>query len=305
MNIAWSTDADVVRVSGEQAEWYLQGQLSISVVGIESFKAKLGLLLEPDGSLVAPVDVCRDPSGFALYCPRGSGEAVVGRLTRFRLRTKASFNLSTGSVLSFASTEPGQLERLIDPVGDRHPDLVGSSTGEMGPWKLENFYIDSDSAEVASFSSSESLEVEGELARIVAGVPAWGKEILPGINPMELGKIYVRGHADFTKGCYTGQELIERVDSRGYNTPRRYVSLAIIGNKDLDIANPIEVIDKQGKKVFTITSASRYPEFDCSVGLGFSHRYAGSFLERFDFDNFEIVSGEPGKIIEYLGSRRL
>lgn len=306
MNLGWTTSTDIVKVSGEQAEWYLQGQLSVSIGEVESSNSKLGLLLEPDGTLVAPVDVCRDPLGFALYCPLGSGEAVLNRLRKFRLRTKVDFDLATGNMLSFASPELEQLEQLIGSARTGRPPLTGMSFSEIGQWKLGNLYIESESAEMSNVNSSSSfLATEGDLARIVVGVPGWEKEIFPGVNPMELGRTYIRGRADFTKGCYTGQELIERVDSRGYNTPRRYVSFVVFGNQDMDLANPTEVIDEQGKKVFTITSISKYPEFGCLVGLGFSHRYSGSFLDKFDFGNLEIVSLEPGRIAEYLGSRGL
>lgn len=239
MNLLWRTAADIVRVSGEQDEWYLQGQLSISVAGIDSSNAKLGLLLEPDGSLVAPVAVCHDHLGFELYCPRGSGEAVLERLTRFRLRTKVDFNLSSGNVISLASSEPPELRQLIDSALSQQPGLVGLSSSEVVGWKVVNLYAGFDTTWVANFNSLDSfLEAEGELARIVTGIPAWGKEIFPGMNPMELGRAYVRDHADFTKGCYTGQELIERVDSRGYNTPRLLESFAIIGDQDLNSEHP-------------------------------------------------------------------
>jgi tRNA-modifying protein YgfZ len=33
----------------------------------------------------------------------------------------------------------------------------------------------------------------------------------------------------FTKGCYTGQELVARVDSRGGNVPRHLVGLSMDG----------------------------------------------------------------------------
>lgn len=304
MNLLWRTAADIVRVSGEQDEWYLQGQLSVAVTDIESSNAKLGLLLEPDGSLVAPVAVCHDQLGFELYCPRGSGEAVLERLMKFRLRTKVDFNQSSGDVLSLASTEPTELQQLIDSALSQQPGLVVLSSSEVGGWKVVNLYAGSDTTWVDNFGSFDSFwSAEGELARIVTGVPAWGKEIFPGMNPMELGRAYVRAHADFTKGCYTGQELIERVDSRGYNTPRRLESFAIIGDQDLELAEPIEVSDEQGKRVFTITSASRYPDFDCWIGIGFSHRYSGSFLDEFDFNNLKIVSRQPGGIVEYLHSK--
>ena len=56
--------------------------------------------------------------------------------------------------------------------------------------------------------------------RIAAGVPRAGAEIVDGeVIPAELGRWLVDASVSFTKGCYTGQELVARIDSRGGNVP--------------------------------------------------------------------------------------
>jgi folate-binding protein YgfZ len=65
-----------------------------------------------------------------------------------------------------------------------------------------------------------SRGVEDEVARIQAGWPAMGAEIVPGETiPSELPHVVARA-VSFTKGCYPGQELVERMDSRGSTAPR-------------------------------------------------------------------------------------
>jgi tRNA-modifying protein YgfZ len=60
---------------------------------------------------------------------------------------------------------------------------------------------------------------EVALERIVAGWPAMGAEIVPGETiPAETGLTDVA--VSFTKGCYPGQELVERMDSRAAAPPR-------------------------------------------------------------------------------------
>ena len=55
---------------------------------------------------------------------------------------------------------------------------------------------------------------------IEAGWPAMGSEIVPGETiPAETG--ITDAAVDFKKGCYPGQELVERMDSRGADAPRR------------------------------------------------------------------------------------
>ena len=58
-----------------------------------------------------------------------------------------------------------------------------------------------------------------EDGRIAAGWPKMGAEIIPGETiPAETGLDDVA--VSFTKGCYPGQELVERMDSRGSTAPR-------------------------------------------------------------------------------------
>ncbi len=89
-----------------------------------------------------------------------------------------------------------------------------------------------------------------EAARIEAGWPAMGAEIVPGETiPAETGIADVA--VDFKKGCYPGQELVERMDSRGADAPRR---LRIVDVADgAKAGDPIEV---DGKAVGVLTSVA-------------------------------------------------
>ena len=59
-----------------------------------------------------------------------------------------------------------------------------------------------------------------EERRIAAGWPAMGSEIVPGERiPAEVG--VVSAAVSLTKGCYPGQELVERMDSRGSQAPNQ------------------------------------------------------------------------------------
>jgi folate-binding protein YgfZ len=67
---------------------------------------------------------------------------------------------------------------------------------------------------------SSPPDPDAERARIEAAWPRMGAEIVPGETiPAETGVTEVA--VSFTKGCYPGQELVERMDSRGASAPRR------------------------------------------------------------------------------------
>ena len=94
----------------------------------------------------------------------------------------------------------------------------------------------------------ERGRADHELARIEAGWPAMGVEIVPGETiPAETGVTPVA--VDFRKGCYPGQELVERMDSRGASAPRRLRVLDVAAG-----ARPGDPVVVDGVEVGRLTS---------------------------------------------------
>jgi folate-binding protein YgfZ len=88
-----------------------------------------------------------------------------------------------------------------------------------------------------------------EVERVRAGWPANGREIVAGETiPASLGVVPVA--VSFTKGCYPGQELVERMDSRGSTAPR---TLRIIEDSALGVGDDVVVA---GDVVGVVTSAA-------------------------------------------------
>ena len=73
-------------------------------------------------------------------------------------------------------------------------------------------------ATVAAVDDDSGSVAAGDDERIAAGWPGMGSEIIPGETiPAETGLADVA--VSYTKGCYPGQELVERMDSRGVRRP--------------------------------------------------------------------------------------
>jgi folate-binding Fe-S cluster repair protein YgfZ len=80
----------------------------------------------------------------------------------------------------------------------------------------------------------------------------------------------------FTKGCYTGQELVARIDSRGGNVPRRLrgLVLATTATPSID-TGPAPVgatVHADGKEVGKLTSVAFSPGLDATVALAYVRR---------------------------------
>ncbi|HMQ29048.1 MAG TPA: glycine cleavage T C-terminal barrel domain-containing protein, partial [Acidimicrobiales bacterium] len=84
-------------------------------------------------------------------------------------------------------------------------------------------------------------------------VPAMGTELDEHTIPAEAG--VVERSVSFTKGCYTGQELTARIDSRGGNVPRHLRGLVLVGD-GAEVPPAGAEIVVAGNVVGTVTSAA-------------------------------------------------
>ncbi len=188
----------VVVVEGDDASNFLQGQLSQDVAGLDVGAGAPSLLLEPDGKLVALLGVLRlEPQCFELWVHPGQRAEVETRLKRFLLRTKATIVVEDGVVELGVDQPPVDHELRVEAAGRS--------------WSLRR--LDQPAAERVTGRAAF------EHARCHAGIPWPLTEATAGIIPGSLGADVIDAAVSFTKGCYTGQELVARVDARGGNVP--------------------------------------------------------------------------------------
>ena len=109
-----------------------------------------------------------------------------------------------------------------------------------------------------------------EILRILNGVPRYGQDIRERDLPQETGQ---ERALNYSKGCYIGQEIVERIRSRGA-VHRTFVGFAIDG----PLPAPGTKVQADGKEVGEITSAVLLPSeiAEHSAGLGYIRReFAG------------------------------
>jgi len=237
-------DRDVVRVSGPDAEGYLQGQVSQDVAGLEVGASAWTLVLQPQGRIDAWGRVTRVAGdAFLLDTDGGAGEALISRLVRFKLRVKADvepLGWSCVAVRGPAAVPPARegavVARAVWPLVGGW-DLLGPSAGPV------------DGVPVASAGAYE-------VRRIEAGFPRMGAEITERTIPEEAGIVAVS--ASFTKGCYTGQELVARIDSRGGHVPRHLRRVTLPDGAPVPEAGAEVEVD--GRPRGAVTSAARHPD---------------------------------------------
>ena len=236
---------DVVVVHGPEAVEYLQGQLSQDVAALEVGRSAATLLLQPTGKVDAWLRATRlEDDAVALDVDAGAGEAVAARLRRFKLRTKADLDSTTW--VGWAVRGSGAAAVAASGSGVRA--LAAAWPGVEGVDLLGEHGADPPDLPVVGVDALEVLRLE-------AGVPAMGAEVTPETIPAELGQWLIDASVSFTKGCYTGQELVARIDSRGGNVPRPLRGLLVDGPAPVLGADVVAA----GKVVGVVTSSATSP----------------------------------------------
>jgi folate-binding protein YgfZ len=110
-----------------------------------------------------------------------------------------------------------------------------------------------------------------ETRRIVSGVPLYGVDIRERDLPQETGQMRA---LNFQKGCYVGQEIVERIRSRG-NVHRKFTSFQVDGKAD--IVAGMKIVSGE-KDVGEVTSAGfvRTAEWERTIALGYIRREASA-----------------------------
>lgn len=105
-----------------------------------------------------------------------------------------------------------------------------------------------------------------ELFRIARGVPRYGQDIRERDLPQETEQ---QRALNFNKGCYVGQEIVERIRSRG-SVHRTFTGFRVQGA----VPAPGTKIEAEGKEVGEITSSTALPspKGDTNVALGYIRR---------------------------------
>lgn len=192
-------DRDVVRVVGPDAASYLQSQVSNDLRPMAVGDSCWSFLLQPTGKVDVLVRVWRrGDDEFVLDTDAGAGDVMVARLNRFKIRVKAEIEALPWTCLAVRGDGAEGTGGVVAWGGGF--DLIGNAPEPP--------------AGAEHGSAADLLR-----ARIDAVWPAMFSEIRPAETiPAETG--ITDQAVSFTKGCYPGQELVERMDSRGSSAPR-------------------------------------------------------------------------------------
>ena len=263
----------LLTVTGPDAVTFLQGLISQDLTVLDAGHVARSFFLQPNGKLAALLWVGSGVDEVLLFCDAGVAEALVTQLGRYRIRVAADVILDDRAVIEFWG-----------------PDTYDSFDVEAGEWRRTDESIVFAAplgglGRVFTVGLEVSAPAIGSLARtavrVEAGEPIMGVDVDEKTIPQETG--LVDASVSFEKGCYLGQELVARIDTRGH-VNRRLVGIQLTQSVVPPHGAGVWVDDRQ---VGTITSPCESLTMRAPLGLGIIRREvdAGDKVEvRWEFD---------------------
>jgi tRNA-modifying protein YgfZ len=278
---------DVVDVEGADSVKFLQALVSQDVVAMVDGETRWSFLLQPQGKLVAHFRIHRiSAERFVLDTDPGVGETLHDSLRRYLIRTKCTLALREDvRVLRFCGN--GAASGSVPDAGrsvPAHPLLDAIDV------------FDTPASTDASSDAATQNVVGAEMAeahRVMAGVPAHGSELDEATIPNATGLLTTA--VNCTKGCYVGQELVERIDARSGAAPTRLVRFEVLTHTG-SVPLPIRLGDS-GRSLGTVTSLAINPATTTTFGLG----YVARSVERGErLLSAEVDGSEPRLTVRVL-----
>ncbi len=201
-------ERSVVAVEGEDRVAFLQGLVSNDIEAVRPGQAVWAALLTAQGKWLADFFVFADADALLLDCEADQAAMLMQRLSRYRLRMKASLRAVPDLHVHVAWPDRPDVTAIAAP----DPRLPGFA------WRVL-----SHETRVAT-----AAPADWDRYRLEAGLPDGSKDMEPDRSVLlEAGFDELAG-VSWSKGCYMGQELTARTKYRGL-VKRRLVPVVVDG----------------------------------------------------------------------------
>jgi folate-binding protein YgfZ len=278
-----------IRVTGEDRVRWLNGMVTNSIQDLQAGHGNYSFLLSVQGRIQGDATIFAEPDALLMETASAQIPALLALLDRFII-------MDDVELTDISDTASGLL--LAGPNTASLLDQLGVDIGNLG--ELERRTIAWNGATISILRAYSPLVPKFELwaapettaklfealhssgatvcetqslewLRVLEGTPLYGTDIRDRELPQETGQTRA---LHFAKGCYLGQEIVERIRSRG-NVHRTFSAFRLEG--DLPAAGaPLEA---DGKAVGELTSIAAIPLPHANggtiqFGLGYIRREA-------------------------------
>ncbi|MBI4437305.1 MAG: aminomethyl transferase family protein [Candidatus Omnitrophica bacterium] len=279
------TSETAFEMSGKDAVSFLQGMVSNDVKSLREGEGCYAVCLTPVGKMIADLRIYSLSDRLVILLSKAKKEEMLVHFDKFIFLEEVAFN---------------DLEKkmsLLSLQGPLSAKLMEALSGESLSWTLHHHEsLEVQGIIVRAFATSHTgekgydlllphqdifrfsrlLEEKGgpyglreisaetqEVLRVEGGIPRFGKDMDESTIPLEAG---LEEAISYTKGCYTGQEVIARIKHIGH------VNRMLVGLKCSGAVSRGDKVVQEDKEVGEVTSSCYSPAAGSYVALAMVRR---------------------------------
>jgi folate-binding protein YgfZ len=288
-----------VELTGKDRTRWLNGMITNNIRDLAAGRGVYGFLLNPQGHILGDLYAFNRGESILLDVAREQQEKLLATLRRYIIMDKVELADVSESLTGVSLAGPKARETLRG-CGCDLPELEPLQFADLSWHEIPVSVVRGDNPAIDTLElwispqhsesvrqrllQAGSIPVNSaalELLRVASGIPRYGQDIRERDLPHETEQLRA---LNFTKGCYIGQEIVERIRSRGA-VHRKFTGFLVGG-----LLPPVETkIQADGKDVGEITSVASLPlkDGELKVALGYLRKEAA----------------QPGKLIEAGGAK--
>lgn len=224
----------LIEIAGEDATTLLQGQTSNDVRNVTSGQSQLSSFCTPKGRMLANFRLLMRNDAYLMQLPMSTHATIIKRLPMYVMMSKVVVT-DVSDQLVRIGLAGDCAESLLGKEFSSLPVVAGDVTQENGctlirhPGPLPRFELIGEVEkiiEVWKSLATESAPGSADLWSLYdlrAGIPSVFQETAEAFIPQMVNMQLVDG-VSFTKGCYTGQEVVARMRYLGKLKRRMYLA---------------------------------------------------------------------------------
>jgi folate-binding protein YgfZ len=285
---------------------YLNAILTNNIKDLIPSQGNVSLLLNPQGHILAEIETYAQEENLFCVSYAMIRERLIEGLDKYIIMDDVTMNDETARYAALALEGPGAADVARELTGVELATLGELGRKETGVTSIPCWITKRSPGGVAGCEFLAERDVVTNLwqvllesvkkhgggpmgyaalsaQRLAQGVPWFGYDYGEKQIPHEAGLEV--SHISYTKGCYTGQEIVERVRSRG-QVNRRRVEL-VFDNEKVPAAG--ELLSVDGKEVGSVTRAALPSFMSQAIGMGYARKDHNSPGNRLDWSGGTAV----------------
>ena len=290
-----------IRVTGEDRVRWLNGMVTNSIQALGPGEGCFNFLLNAQGRIKGTATAFAAGDAILMETDRGQVDGMMAMLDRFIIMDDVELADASGERAGLLVVGPaaemllrtegllpeglvGGGIRAADTMWQGEPVRVQGMAGKVVPryeiWAATDVVERMRAALIAGGAGAGDATLL-EVLRLLEGTPKFGVDLREKELPQETGQTEA---LHFSKGCYLGQEIVERIRSRGA-VHRTFAGFALEGEMPAAGA----VLSAGGKTVGELTSVGVAPAVaelleGVTIGLGYIRREVMELKQPIEYD---------------------